>query len=252
MMNEEISMNLDDRITQDTVLFGYIAVSASKNRLGHNFNALLKQRGINGMMVPMNIREDDFYFTLSNMKKSHLNGAILSLEYQEDVLELLDTSSEMVKMCGGCDFVLRAGETLQGDFLAPHVVKDFIDSNEAVKKIAVIGDFALARGLALVLKDYDISFYDTEIEKLLLMSQAVDVKIDINYLSPNGVDFSEYDILIDTTREDITSYIAKGARINLDLKDSSSFSSLKGMQGYIGFEDLMDLYSKQLLTKGVA
>lgn len=252
-MNEENSMNLDDRIGKETILYGYIAVSASTNRLSHNFNKALKEENIDGMMIPMNIREDDFYFTLSNMKKSHVNGAMLSLEYQKEVLELLDDSSEAVKNFGGCDFLKRVGTRLYGDFISPSVVKEFILANKSIQKIAIIGDKPLAYALATMLDGYKLSFYDSEIEKLLAMSQTLNLKgtshveMDINYLSPNGVDFSGYDMLIDTTLEDISTCISKPSAVNLDVKDSKTFSSLKGFNGYIGFDNLLDFFTIHLI-----
>ncbi len=247
MMNEENSMNLDDRIGQQTILYGYIAISASTNRLSHNFNKVLKEESMDGMMIPMNIREDDFYFTLSNMKKSHVNGSMLGLEYQKDILDLLDSSSMMVKKCGGCDFVKRVGQILHGEFISGNVVKEFIDSDKSIKKIAIIGDKPLAKALAILLDGYEVAYYDQQIEALLSMSKVLDLNIDINFLSPNGVDFSDFDLLIDTTLEDLSSCIAKGAKMNLDLKDSKTFSSLKHLSGYIGFDNLLDFYTLHLI-----
>ena len=79
------------------------------------------------------------------------------------------------------------------------------------------------------------------------MSKVLDLNIDINFLSPNGVDFSDFDLLIDTTLEDLSSCIAKGAKMNLDLKDSKTFSSLKHLSGYIGFDNLLDFYTLHLI-----
>ena len=39
------------------------------NRLFVLLNKLIKP---DAMMIPMNIRSDDFYFTVANMKKSHV------------------------------------------------------------------------------------------------------------------------------------------------------------------------------------
>jgi shikimate 5-dehydrogenase len=242
-MNEENSMNLDDRISKETLLYGYIAISASTNRLSHNFNKTLKEEGLNGMMIPMNIREDDFYFTLSNMKKSHVNGAMLGLEYQKNILELLESSSDMVQKCGACDFVKKVGHTLHGEFISGEVVKKFVEKNQDIKKIAIIGHDALAHSLALVLDGYTLSFFDSQVETLLTLGEG----IDVNYLSVNGVDFSGFDLLIDTTMEDISLLILKGAKINLDIKDTKTFSSLKQLQNYIGFDDLLDFYTNYLI-----
>jgi len=71
------------------------------------------------MMIPMNIREDDFYYTLVNMKKSHVNGALLAREYTKSVVEILDDASEIVKSSGVCDMVVRDGQKLFGDLVFP-------------------------------------------------------------------------------------------------------------------------------------
>ncbi len=122
------SMNADNSITKETKLFGLIAEEAMKNRLFAVLNKMIKP---DAMMIPMNIREDDFYFTIANMKKSHVNGAYIAKEYQETVLDLLDEKDEMVEAYGKCDFVIRDGEKLIG-YLAE---KNNVDSVEELAKI---------------------------------------------------------------------------------------------------------------------
>jgi len=110
-------MNADDSIKKQTKLFGLIAEHASPNRLFVMLNKEIKANGVDAMMIPMNIRVDDFYFTLSNMKKSHVNGAYIAEEYQESAVELLDEADEFVQVYNKCDFVLRDGERLIGTYL---------------------------------------------------------------------------------------------------------------------------------------
>ncbi|ADN09666.1 hypothetical protein [Sulfurimonas autotrophica] len=116
-MAEVETMNADDGIKKETKLFGLIAEHASPNRLFVMLNKEIKVNNADAMMIPMNIREDDFYFTLSNMKKSHVNGAYIAEEYQENVVELLDEADEFVQVYNKCDFVLRDGERLIGTYL---------------------------------------------------------------------------------------------------------------------------------------
>ncbi len=116
-MGEVETMNADDGIKKETKLFGLIAEHASPNRLFVMLNKEIKANNADAMMIPMNIREDDFYFTLSNMKKSHVNGAYIAEEYQENAVELLDESDEFVQVYNKCDFVLRDGEKLIGTYL---------------------------------------------------------------------------------------------------------------------------------------
>lgn len=127
-MSENIqSMNLENSLTNDSRLFGLIAENAQTNRVFVLINKLIKESSVNAMMIPMNIREDDFYFTVSNMKKSHVNGAYIADEYQENILELLDVKDEIVEVYNRCDFVVREGETLKGYLLEKNDVSD-IDS----------------------------------------------------------------------------------------------------------------------------
>ncbi len=116
-MGEIETMNADDGIKKETKLFGLIAEHASPNRLFVMLNKEIKANNADAMMIPMNIREDDFYFTLSNMKKSHVNGAYIAEEYQENAVELLDEADEFVQVYNKCDFVLRDGERLIGTYL---------------------------------------------------------------------------------------------------------------------------------------
>jgi len=117
MMGEVETMNEADAIKNETKLFGLIAENASPNRLFVMLNREIKSHNADAMMIPMNIREDDFYFTLSNMKKSHVNGAYIAQEYQEAAVELLDEVDEFVQVYNRCDFVLRDGERLIGTYL---------------------------------------------------------------------------------------------------------------------------------------
>jgi len=111
------TMNAKDEIQKQTKLFGLIAEHASPNRLFVMLNKIIKEEGVDAMMIPMNIREDDFYFTLSNMKKSHVNGAYIASEYQENAVELLDQADEFVQVYNKCDFVVREDERLIGTYL---------------------------------------------------------------------------------------------------------------------------------------
>jgi shikimate 5-dehydrogenase len=126
------TMNADDSIKIETKLFGLIAEEAMKNRLFVLLNKMIKPEA---MMIPMNIRPDDFYFTVVNMKKSHVNGAYIAKEYQEEVLELLDEKDEIVEVYGKCDFVLREGEKLKGFLIEKNDVNSLEQLAADISKI---------------------------------------------------------------------------------------------------------------------
>ncbi|MDD3817686.1 MAG: hypothetical protein PHI89_06320, partial [Thiovulaceae bacterium] len=105
-------MNNANEISKETKLYGYIGEHAGVSRFSAVLNKRLKEEGRDAMMIPMNIREDDFYFTLVNMKKSHLSGAVIANEYVTRVLEVLDDATALVRRSGMCDLVLKEGEKL--------------------------------------------------------------------------------------------------------------------------------------------
>ena len=125
------TMNADNVISKKTKLFGLIGEKAGTNRLFAMINRLIKNSSVDAMIIPMNIREDDFYFTLVNMKKSHVAGAYIEKEFQESVLDLLDSKDEIVEVYNRCDFVLKEGEKLKGFLLE----KNDVSSQEELSSI---------------------------------------------------------------------------------------------------------------------
>jgi len=134
-MSENIApvetMNADNIISKETKLFGIIGEKAGTNRLFAMINRLIKSENIDAMVIPMNIREDDFYFTVSNMKKSHVNGAYIEEEYQTSAIDLLDEKDEIVDVYNRCDFVLKEGEKLKGFLLE----KNDVNSKEELAQL---------------------------------------------------------------------------------------------------------------------
>lgn len=130
-MQAPITMNADDAISKKTKLFGLIGEKASTNNLFAMINRKIKAESVDAMIIPMNIREDDFYFTVSNMKKSKVDGAYIEEEFQTTILDILDYKDEIVEVYNRCDFVLKEGEKLRGYLLE----KNDISSKEELAKI---------------------------------------------------------------------------------------------------------------------
>lgn len=110
-------MNNDNQISKQTKLFGYIGEHAGNSSFSAKLNKLFKQNGDDTMIIPMNIRTDDLYFTISNMKESHVNGAVIASEYVAKVLETLDEASSLVKRSSMCDIIYKEDKKLRGEFL---------------------------------------------------------------------------------------------------------------------------------------
>jgi len=190
-------MNESNSISNTTKLYGFIAEKAQQNRFSVTLNRRFKAAHDDAMMIPMNIREDDFYFTLSNMKRSHLSGAMIAEAYQPQLNELLDGMDTLVRQSGFCDFVHVTPEGLHGSAIAPEAILHLLASLH-VKKVAIIGSSPLAAALALKLDAFELAFFDPYIESLMALGERVGREIDINRLAEGmTVDLSMYDALID-------------------------------------------------------
>lgn len=215
------SMNAHNGISKETLLFGLIAESAQTNRLFVVLNRLIKSEGSDAMIIPMNIREDDFYFTLANMKKSHVNGAYIASEYQESAVELLDERSELVRVSKLCDFALREGERLYGDYIYPKAIaKSVADA----KSVAIIGANGLAGALALELASKSPSFYAQSVEALMALSQELNSQIDINRIASDmAIDLSGYDVVIVCEDTTLHSDTLRTIKHRVDTDDTTRF-----------------------------
>jgi len=244
------TMNANNILSNRSQLFGLIAESAQTNRLFVVLNRIIKANSADSMIIPMNIRPDDLYFTVFNLKKSHVNGAYIAQEYFEEVLDTLDKLNDVVRKSGGCDFVLREETQLSGYFHMPEAVASYA-KKEDYKKIAVIGDNALSRALALTLKDEDVHFFHPEIEAIMRNAQTLEMDLDINRIDNNlVVDLSDFDLVINTMDAKIFEK-TNFAKTFLDLGVDASFRvatkavALKnGVVNYRGFDDLLDELAK--------
>ncbi len=131
-------MNNDNTITAETALYGYIAENAQSHRFAVTVNKLFKETAVNAMVIPMNIRPDDVAFTVSQMRSSKLNGAVIANEYQAEAFDLLDDASEAVKSHGYCDFIRIEDGRLIGDLITPAALEKYAESGDFVDDIALM------------------------------------------------------------------------------------------------------------------
>ena len=235
-------MNEANQIGRQTKLFGFIAEEAQQNRFSVSVNRLFKAAGDDAMVIPMNIREDDFYFTLSNMREAQLTGAFIAAEYQKDAAQIVDAQSELAQRCGACDVVVVKEKKLIGDFIAVQSLFELLDERGA-KKIAVIGGGALAKAIALANEHYSLAFYHEYIESLMKMGEAVTKEIDINRLMQES-DLGVYDAVIDASTAESLTMVKHLPKLCIDLKNDKAYSPLRQRAGelgseYIGYEELL-------------
>ncbi len=239
-------MNNANEITHHTKLYGFIGVDAGVSSVSATLNKLFKQNLKDAMMIPLNIREDDFYFTLSNMKNSHVNGALISKEFSVSAVELLDNSSEIVQKSGMCDLVKKADGKLSGDVITLRALSDFL-ANKGVKRVALLGSGSYAKAFVLSQSGFSLGFFDENLEELMSFCQNLGVlNPDINRVAEGmSVDLSSYDALVDFSELQNLDMLSALPKICADMKLKKEPSVLRAKalelgSEYVGFEDVLD------------
>lgn len=244
-------MNNDNQISNQTTLFGFIGEHAGVSRCSALLNKQFKANGDDMMMIPMNIRYDDIYFTLSNMKNSHVNGAIISNEYVQNVLDVLDAKTEMVERSGMCDIIFREGQTLKGDVFITRVLSEKLKDLRALK-VAVIGIGSHAKAFSLLACGFEVSYFYDSLEELMEFCKQMQIAHpDINRIAPNmDVDLSNFDAVLDCSDFETLGMIQKLPPFCLDMKNQKQISGLKVRANqlgvaYIGYDEMIEDIAKQ-------
>lgn len=221
-------MNNENQISRQTKLFGFIGEEAGVSRFSAIMNKKFKENSDDAMMIPMNIRADDLYFTVSNLKKSQVNGAVISSEFVTDVVDILDNASGMVKRSGMCDVIYREGETLRGDVFSVRVLTERLKDIMA-SKIAIIGVNHYAKAFSFLACGFNVSYYNENLEELMAFTEEVELgNADINRIAPDlQVDLSEFDVVLDFSDMSSLKMIASLPKISMDMKNNKQFSPLK-------------------------
>lgn len=247
-------MNDDNQISKQTKLFGFIGEHAGTSRFSALSNKMFKKNSDDTMMIPMNIREDDFFFTVSNMKKSHVNGAIISNEYVTKTVEILDTKSGLVKKTGMCDIVFKEGETLRGDIFSTRVLLEKLKDLGATK-IALIGVSPHAKAFSLMACGFQVSYFNDSLEELMQFCTEMELNNpDVNRMASGmDIDLSSYDAVLNFSDLANLDMLTKLALYSLDMKNTKEYSILKTRAShlgtkYIGYDDMIEELSAHAYT----
>ncbi|MCD4668290.1 MAG: hypothetical protein K8R44_06855 [Sulfurimonas sp.] len=252
-------MNNDNQISKQTKLFGFLGEHAGVSRFSVLSNKMFKENSDDIMMIPMNIREDDLFFTLSNMKKSQVNGAVISNEYVKHAVEILDSSSGLVKRTGMCDIIFKDGDKLRGDLFGTRVLLERLKDLGATK-IALIGTSPHAKAFSLMACGFKVSYFYDKLEELMAFCDEMQLcNADVNRIANDmEIDFSEFDAVLDFSDLANLDMVQKLATYSFDMKNSKEYSSLKTRANqlsttYIGYDDMIEELTTQayrIIKKG--
>jgi len=241
-------MNNANEISRQTKLYGYIGESAGVSRFSALTNKIFKENGDDAMMIPMNIRTDDLFFTISNMRESHLSGAVISSEYTQSVVEILDEASQLVRRSGICDILYKEGNKLRGDLFGVRVLSEQL-KDLALSKIAIIGINPYAKAFSFLACGFDVSYFHDNLEELMAFCEEVEVQdADINRLAKGlHVDLSNYDAVLDFSQMSSFAMVQMLPKYNFDMKNEKQFSPLKQRANelnavYISYDKMIDKF----------
>jgi len=244
-------MNNDNIISKETKLFGYIGEHAGSSSFSAKLNKLFKANGDDIMIIPMNIREDDLYFTVTNMKTSHVNGAVISSEYVAQMPDMMDDMSAIARRSGMCDIVYKKEESLYGDIFSIRVLTEHLKDLYA-SKIAIIGTNHYAKAFSFLACGFEVSYFNDDLEALMAFTKEVDLSsADINRIASDmPVDLLAFDAVLDFSDLDSLAMIQKLPKTAIDMKNTKQFSALKQRaveleSSYTSYDDLLEKLTKK-------
>jgi hypothetical protein len=241
-------MNNSDELKNSTLALGYIGEYAGVSRFSAVLNKMFKKNDKNMMIIPMNIREDDIYFTISNMKQSKVDGAVISTEYVTKVVELIDEPTSLVKQTGMCDIIFKNANQLKGDVFSARVLTEYLKDIFATR-VAIIGVNHYAKAFSIFSCGFNVSYFNDNLEELMEFTQDMNLlKPDLNRIV-NGmdIDFSTFDVVLNFSNIENLSMISKLAKFNFDMKNNKEFSALKQRaielnSSYTSYDDIIEKF----------
>jgi shikimate 5-dehydrogenase len=255
-MSSETSMNLANEITASTKLYGFIAEKAQSNRFSVVLNKRFKSGNDDAMIIPMNIREDDLYFTVSGLRSSHLKGVAIAEEYRHAVLELLENKSDEVIACGFCDILHIRDQKLYGGVMVGHAIALALKAAQ-VEHLAIIGSGALATSVLKHLNESDVkkvTLYNDRVESCLSCFEragtleGIDTDIE-RLILDQPCDLSHCDAVLNASLLQAPNAIAlTPAPLMMDLAISPSLFSASGAKEYQGYDALLPYLTEAAYT----
>ncbi|MEA3373269.1 MAG: hypothetical protein U9Q62_06195 [Campylobacterota bacterium] len=253
----DTSMNEANKISAETKLYGFIAEKAQSNRYSVLLNKLFKANGDDAMIIPMNIREDDLYFTVSGLRNSQLKGAAFGEEYRHDLLDLLEGKSEEVLACGFCDLLHIRDEKLYGEITIGRAIAALL-LERGIKVLSILGSGALAKSILMHLKESSVEkviLYNDRIESCMELMQSVEeyiagIEIDIERVIDGEItDLSQSDAAFNaSTLQNGGELSIDSAPLMIDLCTHTSLFKAAATEEYIGYDMVLPYLTQTAYT----
>jgi len=94
-----------EEIKPDTGLCTILGHNAQTGYIRKYFNKIMKHNGINATAIALNITDEHFDFTLSNVRESKVDKMMIEKEFQEKSVSYCDTLDEASQRESRVDFI---------------------------------------------------------------------------------------------------------------------------------------------------
>jgi len=177
-------------IEKDTKLFGLLADLASTLKKAQIVSDCFLELGVDAAYIPMNIREDDIYFTIAGLKNSKISAINLGSEYVKSAYAQMDTLSDEAKLCGFVDTISIKDEKLHGYVTVGKAYANILKEKDS-KKIIILGSGSLAKSILMNIKD-------TNVKEVILLHDRIESSMQMleqmhEYIRDIGVDIDRYE-----------------------------------------------------------
>ncbi len=94
-----------EEIKPDTGLCTILGYNAQTGYIRKYFNKIMKHNGINATAIALNITDEHFDFTMSNVGQSKVDKMMIEKEFQTKAVSYCDTLDEVSQREGRVDFI---------------------------------------------------------------------------------------------------------------------------------------------------
>ena len=94
-----------EEIKPDTKLCTILGHNAQTGYMRKYFNKIMKHNGLNATAIALNIKDEDFDFTMSNVGESRVDMMMIEREFGEKALHYCESLNDCAKENGRVDFV---------------------------------------------------------------------------------------------------------------------------------------------------
>jgi len=118
-----------EEIKPDTQLCTIIGYNAQSGKRRKYFNRILKENGINATAIALNIKDEDFDFTMQNLPDSKVDKVIIEPEFQKRALEYCNELDERSKVKKSVGFIEVVDKKILG-YNLDVAIDDLVDNIE--------------------------------------------------------------------------------------------------------------------------